>query len=341
MFGIPAYYNDWTQGPQEPREHDETSPGAFYAKFASPWKSYGAKSDITQIHEAVKFAHFLWKYDPTYQQAIQRVVGYFLTDFEFFDPTYQGSLKDEDLHSYREILENQLNLKTSLQQILLNYCVYGNAIVAMLPPLRRTLRCPTCGIIHPIEVVTSPENTRFKFKYHVNTVQFEATCSVCQSRGNWHVHDTKEDFRRHARVSIYDLRNFVIQCDPFTDRRVYTWRIPAWVVRNIKANDGLSLASTPMSVLKAISKDQYYTFSSDVILHLRRSDLAGMQSGGWGIPQALYCYGAARYVFGLRKMNEILTSDYMTPLRILSPSQEKVPNTAICKFHQRRSHPGR
>jgi hypothetical protein len=31
--------------------------------------------------------------------------------------------------------------------------------------------------------------------------------------------------------------------------------------------------------------------------------------GGWSIPQAMFCYTAARHVFGLRRMNEVLTSD--------------------------------
>jgi hypothetical protein len=84
-----------------------------------------------------------------------------------------------------------------------------------------------------------------------------------------------------------------------------------------------------MSVLQAISKDKAYTFNSDVLLHLREPDLAGMQTGGWGIPQAFYCYGTARYLFGLRKMNEILASDYMIPMRVMSPEKEAATNPSI------------
>ena len=38
---------------------------------------------------------------PTFQQAIKRVIGYFLTDLEFFDPTHKAELKEEDIISYR------------------------------------------------------------------------------------------------------------------------------------------------------------------------------------------------------------------------------------------------
>ena len=84
-----------------------------------------------------------------------------------------------------------------------------------------------------------------------------------------------------------------------------------------------------MSILRAIGKDQAYTFNSDVILHLREPDLVGMQNGGWGVPQALYCYGTSRHNFGLRKMNEAITGDYMLPIRVFSPSQAKNTGQAI------------
>ena len=66
-----------------------------------------------------------------------------------------------------------------------------------------------------------------------------------------------------------------------------------------------------------------FTFNSNVLLHLREPDLVGMQTGGWGVAQALYCYGTSRYNFGLRKMNEVLTSDYLAPMRVMSPAQAK------------------
>jgi len=284
---------------------------------------YPTQVQSIRVQQVSKFAHFLWKHDPLFQQAIHKIISYFLTELEYYDPTYQGELEDEDIRGYREVLEKQLNLKAVLHQVLLNFCVYGNVIVGLLPPLRRTLQCPSCGIIHPIGVLTAPENTAFKFKYHVRNVQFEATCSVCNSRGSWRVHDVKDDFIRQARISLYDMRQFTIQCDPFTDKRVYTWQIPAWIKRNITNGDGLTLESAPMSVLRAISKDKSYTFNSNVLLHLREPDLVGMQTGGWGVAQALYCYGTSRYNFGLRKMNEVLTCDYLAPLRVMSPAQAK------------------
>jgi len=124
------------------------------------------------IQRMFDFARFLWKYDPTFQQAIKRVIGYFLTDLEFFDPTHKAELKEEDIISYRQLLEGKLDIKFTLHQVLQNYCLYGNVIMSLLPPMERRLSCPKCKIVHPLSVVMSEENPQFKFKYHAKGVRF-------------------------------------------------------------------------------------------------------------------------------------------------------------------------
>jgi len=153
------------------------------------------------------FARFLWKHDPTFQQAIKRVIGYFLTDVEYYDPTHRAELKEEDIVSYRQVLEEQLNIKFALHQILQNYCLYGNVILSLLPPMERRLMCPNakCRLIHPLAVVTSAENRgMFNFKYHAKGVRFEATCPTCNARGDWEAFDVPANYRKNVCLTIYN-----------------------------------------------------------------------------------------------------------------------------------------
>ena len=73
--------------------------------------------------------------------------------------------------------------------------------------------------------------------------------------------------------------------------------------------------------MKAIGEDKPFLFNDGVLLHLREPEVVGFDAGGWGIPQAMFCYGTSRYLFGLRKMNEVLASDYMISIRIASPKE--------------------
>ena len=123
MAGILSYHKDWVAGPQSSFEGFDGAPENVYAACSSPWVTPGnARGPIT-IQQMFDFARFLWRHDPTFQQGIKRVVGYFLTDLEFYDPTHQAALHAEDIASYRQVLEDRLNIKSFLSQILQNLCL--------------------------------------------------------------------------------------------------------------------------------------------------------------------------------------------------------------------------
>ena len=322
MSGILAYHSDaWAVGPQTLQAGLDGPPEHVYKATSSPWYTKGSQTGLLTIQRMFDFARFLWQHDPTFQQGVKRVIGYFLTDLEFYDPTHKAELKEEDINSYRQVLEGKLNIKYALNQILQNFCIYGNAIVSMLPPIERRLECPNCKIIHPLSVVTSEENSEFRFKYHANKVRFEATCQRCNTRSDWNVFDVPADYRQNICLNIYNPYHFKIECDQFSDRRIYVWNIPSDLKTAVQEGNPLRLLHTPLSVLRAIGEDKPFRFNDNVLLHLREPEIVGFDLGGWGVPQAMFCYGTSRYVFGLRKMNEILAADYLIPMRVLSPSK--------------------
>jgi len=97
MSGILSYHNEhWAAGPQATVTNLNGAPENAYASCSSPWYTPGSQTGTLTIKQMFNFARFLWKHDPTFQQAIKRVVGYFLTDLEFFDPTHKAELKEED-----------------------------------------------------------------------------------------------------------------------------------------------------------------------------------------------------------------------------------------------------
>jgi hypothetical protein len=170
-------------------------------------------------------------------------------------------------------------------------------------------------------VVTSEDNPKFKFKYYAKGARFEATCQTCNNRGDWHVFDVASDYRKNLSLTVYNPYHFIIECDQFSDRRLYTWNIPGDLKTAVKNGNPLRLLHTPLSVLRAIGEDKPFLFNDNTLLHLREPEVVGFDVGGWGIPQAMFCYGSSRYVFGLRKMNEILASDYLIPMRLLAPAK--------------------
>ena len=320
-MGILSYHSAWEPGPQASSEMLSGNPVQDFARHASPWVSKGIVQGNVNIRQMFDFGELMYKFDPTFRQGIRRVISYFMTEIEFYDPGHGGKLKEEDINSYREVLQNQLHVKTVLRAALDDLCFRGNCMMSMLPPILRRMQCPNCKIIHPVDVVASPDNPEFRFKYHTKNVRFEAHCLRCGYRGTWNIYNMKADYRRHVTVQFWNPKEFLLHHDPFTDRRLYTWQIPAYLKKRVQDGDPLLLSSMPLTLLQAIGEEKDYRFNDKTILHLREPVLTGIQTGGWGIPLAVYGYGLSRYVFSLRRMNEVLAEDYMLPVRVCSPSR--------------------
>jgi hypothetical protein len=318
-----SHHSAWMPGPQAGMDSLSGGPASAYARFASPWMSHGVVSGSVTIRQMMDFGLMLWKFDPTWQRAMNRVVSYFLTDLEFYDPGHTGDLKEEDINSYREVLETDFRVRSFLQQAMLNYLVYGNLILSNLPPIRRRLQCrnPSCRLIQPLEVVVSPDNKQYQFRYHAKGVRFHAKCPVCGYHGDWDVFDMKADYRQNSRIQMWEPKDFLLHHDPLTDNSVLTWEIPARIRERVENGDPLLLASFPQSLLRSLGEGKDYRFSTGSLLHLKHPAPLGLDMGGWGVPPAVYAYGMSRYVFMLRKMNEALASDYMVPVRLISPSR--------------------
>ena len=320
-MGILSYHSAWAAGPQAKPDQLSGDPVRDFARFSSPWMSKGVVSGNVNIRQMFDFGEMLWTFDPTFRQAMKRLIGYFLTEIEFYDPKHSGDLKEEDINSYREVLLDQLKAKTVLYTALCNLFTSGNILMSMLPPILRRMQCPKCKIIHPVDVAASPDNPEFRFKYYAKGTRFEATCLQCGFRGAWVVYNMKADYRRNVIVQFWNPKEFILHHDPFTDRRLFTWRIPSFIRKRVQDGDPLLLSSMPMTLLQAIGEEKDYRFNDKTILHLREPALVTQNTGGWGIPESVYSYGMSRYVFGLRKMNEILAEDYMIPVRVCSPSK--------------------
>ena len=100
MSGILSYHSaHWMAGPQAAVTDLNGAPENTYAACSSPWYTKSSQIGTLTIQQMFDFSRFLWKHDPTFQQAIKRVVSYFLTDLEYFDPTHKAQLKEEDVNS--------------------------------------------------------------------------------------------------------------------------------------------------------------------------------------------------------------------------------------------------
>ena len=95
-MGILSWHSAWAPGPQSKSDQLSGDPAQDFARFSSPWMSKGIVPGTVNVRQMFDFGEMLWNFDPTLRQAMKRLIGYFLTDLEFYDPTHKAELKEED-----------------------------------------------------------------------------------------------------------------------------------------------------------------------------------------------------------------------------------------------------
>lgn len=258
-----------------------------------------------------RWCEFLAYQNGIYASAINRLVGYFVTKVEL------KHVSDEIRSKLEKILENDLEIYDKLREIGLNFMVYGNCFVSVLPPITRYVVCNLC-------------NTQLKFSYIVDDPSCEFkwinysphfTCPACKRKcaGTFHDEIDTSDVGKIA-IKIWNIHEISILWDPFLQNNEYIWRIPGYISSAVERGDPQILSKIPKQIIDCIKNKKFYKLGQDSILHLREANLAGIIDRGWGIPRMLSIFPHLYFVQLMHRYNEALAMDYVIPTRVISPA---------------------
>lgn len=275
------------------------------------------------IYAALRAAQFIYNSMGLYRSAMERVLSYFLTDIEL-----KGEITDDQRKEYMEFLHGKLRIMPVLFEVGNNYLCYGNAFVSVQPMIRNYVVCPRCAENGERTELALDKVLDEKERYNVK-LQFpeiSLVCPVCEYSGTWH--SLKRPFTQRRTsdediiVRIWNPLDIDIIHDPYTGRNRYVWRIPQYYSRWLKEGVPHILAYAPWSIIEAVATTERLLFEDDKILHLREPSLAGVREGGWGYPRSLINFSEIWQLQLLLKYNEALTTDYLMPMRVISPAPQ-------------------
>ena len=94
----------------------------------------------------------------------------------------------------------------------------------------------------------------------------------------------------------------------------------------IVQGDPVYLNNTPMVFLKGAFSGDYIQFPDDRFMHLRVDTLSSMDRyyKGWGTPMFLSSFNDVLRMAYLDKFNEAVATDFIAPLRMISPPPQNL-----------------
>ncbi len=291
-------------------------------KWNDPFLMYAHNYIPDDWYSALEFAMYVATQNPSYVQALTRIVAHFITDVAFEE---KGGYDEQN--EFKDYLLTTLGLFEALRQAGMEMGIYGNSFFRIHYPFRRFLVDRRHGY-QQIRIDSFPEHMiHYNYKDMTFTVpdpspEFAKTPMPERPKIDLEFIDRRSNHKEGIRLRALNPRRMRLSMNYISGHMEYVYSFEEFFTAAIKRGDELNqVIETPREMLEAISKDMDFKFGEGKIFHFKSPFISGISNNGWGIPPILLHYTTLHNMQTLRCINEAVARDYILPIRILSPSQ--------------------
>lgn len=276
-----------------------------HEKFFDPLAFYIPKS----LKEVLKYCRYFYETNHIISAIVYKLAEYPITDLIY-------ETDDEQLKElYHHILEEEMDIKRVLIEVGLDYFVYGNAFVTVLPPFKRVFKCSKC------DRLIEPKTESGRRNWRIYNKQLRMECPV---HGDVpvvvkDVVTKTNDFR----IARWDPMRITIDYSELSQTRKIYYNMPNDEIRRVHT-DPETLKKIRKPFLEAIieGKDSVL-FEEDKVYVFQRPSISH-EFKGWGLPPLLHVLQLMFYIQMLRRAQFAIAEDRLLNFRYLYPPTEYV-----------------
>lgn len=300
-------------------------------------RQYG-KEKYDSARDIMELCQWMYVHVSDIRNIINRLSEYIITDIQI-DDTHTPLDKDEQ-YVLLNILE-KLKLKPKLVQIAKSYFATGNAITSIDVKIRKHLECPKCTTVYNI--------ARIDFRFDTKGINYIAKCqnSKCGYKGPMNVMDQRSRTPESINIKLWDWHDIEFNYNPISDEYRYYYKIPVDIYKGLmgKEPDPFLLETTPHNILKEIfskkkksfgfqnsEKSRLMGFPPNKVRHIKNDSVMSTVLGGWGEPITIGVLQDAFFMQLLRQAQAVLLTDYVIPIRIVSPDPSAMQMMDLKEF---------
>ena len=290
----------------------------FEGHYASPHATIGIKDVPTNIKQVMRLCRYYFMQDALLGALVDKMSEYPITRVVI---TEKDTLSERAREKWEHILEVSLNIRSVLKSINMDKYIFGNSFFYLYLPFVRYCRCRSCGHVLPIggldKIRMEPQDMNGHFSLRVH-----AACPRCSGGSGervFDVEDRKSEARNGVRLVRLNPLRMELEYNPVTGARDWYWNPPQTLRLGMMANVRSITDTTEMRVLEAAFREQKIRMNRDRLWVAQADGIPGIWEG-WGIPPLFRVLEDVYYYKVLRRANEALAQEHVTPLRILSPA---------------------
>ncbi len=282
------------------------------SQYPNPWFNVANQFVPRNLKDLIRWVKYITLQSPTVTEVLRKFSTYPITDFVISTKSKQTK------ETYEGFIKN-LKLKEILQDIGFQYWTLGNVFISLYFPITRTLTCPSCSTAYNVENALWAKFKSFKF---------QGSCPHCGHTGEFAVKDTKSQDISKINVIIWDPQDISTEYNPLTGQTNYYYNIPSHIQEQIKNGNPLFVNTVPLQVIEAVKNKQGFKFDSRNFFHLKNISTGG-SIDGVALPPLLSLFSLVFYQATLRRANEAVAMEYISPLRVVSPASSGTTDPVI------------
>jgi hypothetical protein len=287
--------------------------------YANPHSTIAIKDIPVNIKQVMRLTRFYYNTDSLLGAIVDKMSEYPITEIVIKE---KDILTEATRGKWDTMLNVTLDLRRVMIQMNVDKYVYGNSFWYLYYPFVRYCVCEKCKKRFPIgsfkDLRAKPSfNSRKKFELKVDAIC--PGCSEGTEKRTFTVEDRKSEARSGLTMVRMDPIRMELEYNPVTGMRRWYWNPPKRIRDGLMNGDRTIIDSTEMKVLEAVFHNHKILMNKERLWVAQADTQPGFWEG-WGIPPIFRVLEDVYYYKILRRANEALAHEHVTPLRIISPA---------------------
>jgi len=280
------------------------------------------------IKEVFKWVNFITANVPTVQSSIDKMSSIAITSINYLSKDL-SELNQNDAMAWKNILENELNIKQELKEIAYNFLLYGNQFISIHLPVDRKIICRNCKAVLKKQEV---ENVKIEpIVTDDKKLLFKLRCPHCHIESLFDIKDEQNVDISKIKIISWPVNRIELYEDEITGVKTFFYTPRSGEKKILEEGNKDKLFSLPKDIIIASLKEGKVKFNDNTIFHIRTRKFNATDTA-WGVPMLTSAIPDMISLMLLRKTNEKIYSDMILPFRGLVPRVQGVDNNPAYNY---------
>lgn len=290
--------------------------GRGRGSYANPHSTIAVRDTPTHIKQVFRLTRFYYHQDALLGAIVDKMSEYPITELIITD---KDSLNERSREKWDYLLNVALNLRSVMRRINIDKYVFGQSFHYIYYPFVRYVRTRS-GREYPLSAVRAiravPQMINRKFTLRIFG---KLAADEYRTEHQFEVFDRVSRVRTGISLTRLNPLRMELEYNPIADKRDWYWTPPGIIREGLINGVRNIIEHTEMRVLEAAFAEQKLRINPDRLWVAQADGMPGLWDG-WGTPPIFRVLEDVYYYKILRRANEALAQEHVTPLRIMSPA---------------------